>query len=146
MSDALAKAITDAGGKTFFGTKVAEILVENGRAVGVKTDDGQTFKAKAVVCNASAPQVFEKLLPKGILPRQEHDRLATYTCSPSSVIVWLGLNKNITGQFPNPESSYYTGYDLDAAYAQSMNCNFDQSGFSLMAYDKLIPGFSPQGC
>lgn len=146
LSDALAKAITDAGGKTFFGTKVAEILVENGRAVGVKTDDGQTFKAKAVVCNASAPQVFEKLLPKGILPRQEHDRLAAYTCSPSSVIVWLGLNKNITGQFPNPESSYYTGYDLDAAYVQSMNCNFDQSGFSLMAYDNLIPGFSPQGC
>lgn len=146
LSDALAQAITDAGGKTFFGTRVAEIILENGRAVGVKTDDGQQFKAKAVVCNASAPQVFEKLLPKDTLPKQEQARLAAYTCSPSSIIVWLGLNKDITGQFPNPESSYYASYDLDAAYAQSMNCHFDQSGFSLMAYDDLIPGFSPKGC
>lgn len=146
LSDALANAITSAGGETFFGTKVTEILVEGGRAVGVKTDSGQEFRARAVVCNANAPQVFDKLLPQNSVPQQERNKLAAYSCSPGSVIVWLGLNKDITAQFPHQESTYYAEYDLDAAYARSMNCDFNQTGFSLMAYDNLVPGFSPKGC
>lgn len=146
LSDALAKAITDAGGKIVFGATVESILMDNGRATGVKTHDGRSFTGRAVICNASGPQVFGKLLPGGSLPKPEHAKLKTYTYSPSSFVVWLGLNKDITKQFPYPEVSYYGSFDSEANYKNAMDCDFDKAGFALMVYDNLVPGFSPQGC
>lgn len=146
LSNALAKVITTAGGEVRYGVRVESIVLANGRATGVKTSAGQEFKAKAVVCNASAPQVFNKLLPQGSIAQDEINKLNTYTFSPGSVIVWLGLDRDITKQFPYPEVSYYASLDLDANYKEAMQAHFDRSGFSLMVYDNLDQGFSPQGC
>ena len=146
LSDALAKAVVDAGGDVRYGAKVASILLENGKAAGVKTADGQEFKAKAVVSNASAPQVFNTFLPQESISTKERARLNAYSYSPGSVIVWLGLDQDITRQFPYPEVSYYASLDLDANYRQAMQGHFADSGFSLMVYDNLLPGFSPPGC
>ena len=146
LSDSLAKSITDAGSNVLFGAQVDSILTDNGRAIGVKTKDGREFKAKAVICNASAPQVFGKLLPKGSVPKEEQSKLDTYTYSPSSLIVWLGLNQDISKQFIHPEVSYYATYDIESNYNNALIGNFDKSGFSLMAYDNLVPGYSPPGC
>lgn len=85
--------ITDAGGKIVFDATVETILLDNGRATGVKTHDGRAFTGRAVICNASGPQVFGKLLPGGNLPQPEQAKLKTYTYSSSSFVVWLGLNK-----------------------------------------------------
>lgn len=146
LSNALATAVTEAGGDVRYGTRVASILLDNGRAAGVKTVDGQEFKAKAVVCNASAPQVFNTFLPQGSVTPEERAKLNAYSYSPGSVIVWLGLNQDITKQFPYPEVSYYASLDLDANYNEAMQANFANSGFSLMVYDNLSPGFSPPNC
>lgn len=146
LSDSLAKAITDAGGNVLFGAQVDSILTDKGRATGVRTHDGREFKAKAVICNASAPQVFGKLLPSGSVPKEEQSKLDNYTYSPSSLIVWLGLNQDITKQFSHPEVSYYASYDSEYNYKNAMSGNFDKSGFALMVYDNLVPGYSPPGC
>jgi prolycopene isomerase len=42
--------------------------------------------------------------------------------------------------------SFYASPDMDAGYAACMDCDFERSGFSLMVYDNLVPGFSPPGC
>ncbi|EFL52378.1 FAD dependent oxidoreductase [Solidesulfovibrio fructosivorans JJ]] len=146
LSNALAKAVTDAGGEVLYGTRVGSIVMGKGRVTGVKTHDGREFKAKVVVCNASAPQVFGKLLPSGSVPKDERSKLETYTYSPSSFIVWLGLNRDITKQFSHPAISYYASYDQDANYKNAIDCNFKKSGFSLMVYDNLVSGYSPSGC
>ena len=146
LSEALAHAVTDAGGEIRYGKRVTSILVRDGRAVGVKTRDGEEFRAKAVVCNASAPQVFGSLVPAGSLPQEEQARIATYSDSPSSFIVWLGLGQDITKDVPDPETNYYAGTDSEAAYKAGMACDFAHSSFSVMVYDNLVPGFSPPGC
>lgn len=146
LSNALAGVITDAGGEVRYGARVESIVLANGKATGVKTADGREFRAKAVVCNASAPQVFNKLLPQGSVAKEYADKLDTYTLSPGSVIVWLGLDRDITKQFPHPEVSYYASVDLDANFKEAMQAHFDKSGFSLMVYDNLQQGFSPEGC
>jgi len=146
LSDALAGAVADAGGEVRYGTLVEEILLENGRAVGIKTAEGEVIRARTVVCNASAPQVFGKMLPKGALPQPDRARLDAYSESPGSFIVWLGLDRDITASFKHPELARYASYDLDANYAEAMRCRYDAGGFSLMVYDNLISGFSPEGC
>jgi len=143
LSNALAKAVTDAGGEIRYGMLVDEILMENGRAVGVRTHRGEEIRARTVVCNASAPQVFGKLLPKGTISQKERARLDSFTNSPGTFIVWLGLDRDITPSFKHSEWAHYASYDLDANYADAMRCRYDNGGFSLMVYDNLVPGFSP---
>ena len=127
-------------------TAVTGILLSDGRAVGVKTADGREYRARAVVANANAPELFADLLPAGSLPQKQQARLASFTPSPGSCIVWLGLDRDITRQFADPEVSYYPGLDFEANYAASMAGDFEKCSFSLMAYDNLVPGFSPPGC
>jgi len=146
LSDALAAAITEAGGEVVTGLRASSILLENGRAAGVLAANGRTFRARSVVCNASAPQVFNTLLPRGAMPEAARARLSGYSDSPASVIVWLGLDRDITGSYPAAEASYYPSENMEANYASAMSGRFNDTGFSLMLYDRLVPGFSPPCC
>lgn len=146
LSDALVAAITQAGGEVRPRTTVTAVQLENGRAVGVRTADGHTYRARAVVVNASAPQLFSSLLPAGSLPPPAQARLKTFAPSPASCIVWLGLNQDITKRFPDPEVSFYPSLDLDANFAAAMAGDVEKASFSVMVYDNLVPGFSPPGC
>jgi prolycopene isomerase len=146
LSDALVKAITSNGGEARINAEVVSILVENGRAVGARLKDGKEFRARAVVCNACVPELLDKLLPKEALPAMNRPRMDALTPSPASMIVWLGLNKDIRKQFKYPEISYYPSLDFEANFAKAMACDFENSGFSMMFYDHLVPGFSPEGC
>lgn len=146
LSEALAASVTNAGGEILYASRVTSVMVENGKAVGVKTREGNEYTAGAVVCNASAPQLFETLLPQGALPQKDSARVESYSLSPGSFIVWLGLDKDITKEHPDPETSYFAGTDMDAGYAAAMDCNYEHAGFSMMVYDNLVPGFSPPGC
>lgn len=146
LSDAFGRAILALGGETRTRTAVDAVLVKDGRAVGVRTADGQEFEARAVVSNACVPELLDALLPAGSLPPKEQSRLASLTPSPGSVIVWLGLNQDIRRQVPDAEATFYPGLDLEAAFAAGMACDFEKAGFSMMVYDNLIPDFSPPGC
>lgn len=146
LSDALVASIRSAGGEVRGRTAVSAVLVQGGRAAGVRTDDGREYAARAVVSNACVPELFSALAPEDSLPQKDRDRLASLTPSPSSIIVWLGLNRDIRKQFPSPEVSYYAGLDMEAGYRAAMACDFEKSGFSIMVYDNLVPGFSPPGC
>jgi phytoene dehydrogenase-like protein len=49
---------------------VAEVLVKDGRATGVRTADGREFHARVVACNAAAGTLFRKLLAPEHLPAE----------------------------------------------------------------------------
>ncbi len=48
----------------------AEVKVTNGRATGVRLLDGREFSAKAVISNASAKMLFQKLVSPSLLPAE----------------------------------------------------------------------------
>jgi phytoene dehydrogenase-like protein len=50
------------------GAPVAEVLVADGRARGVRTEDGREFQAKVIVSNVAAPVLFRRLLAPEHLP------------------------------------------------------------------------------
>jgi len=49
---------------------VAEVKITNGRATGVRLQDGREFSAKAVIANASAKVLFQKLVSPSLLPAE----------------------------------------------------------------------------
>jgi len=66
LVDALVRLIEDNGGTCKTRGDVERVLVSDGRATGVRTTDGETYGARrAVVCNVTPTQLYERLLELG---------------------------------------------------------------------------------
>lgn len=78
-----------------YGQEVQEVIVENGVAKGVRTQEG-TFWADAVVAGADYHHVESKLLPPQYRSYTE-DYWQKRTMAPSSLIFYLGVSKRIKG-------------------------------------------------
>ncbi|MBP3963226.1 phytoene desaturase family protein [Paenibacillus lignilyticus] len=63
LAQALTRLVQDQGGKILTGTMVKKIIVKHGKAVGVRTADGEEYHAKhAVVASTGPDQLFLSLL------------------------------------------------------------------------------------
>ena len=95
ISGALADGIREKGGEILMGGAVKEIVVENGRAVGVRTDD-KVYSAPIIISNADARRTLLDLLPQGILSAVERRRIENMTYSYSMLIVRMALKRPVT--------------------------------------------------
>ncbi len=69
LVDALAQLIRDHGGTLETGVDVERVLVEAGRATGVRTTEGEIVTAeRAVVCNVTPTQLYARLLADAEVP------------------------------------------------------------------------------
>jgi prolycopene isomerase len=91
IAQKLATGLEKAGGKIVYKAKVAEILLENWQAVGVKLVSGEEYRAKRVISNATRWDTFEKLLPAAAMPQAEKNWQKRYQKSPSFLSVHLGV-------------------------------------------------------
>jgi len=62
IADAMANVIRDQGGQIKMSTEVDEIMVENGRASGVRLIDGSQLRADVTISNADAGHTYTRLL------------------------------------------------------------------------------------
>jgi phytoene dehydrogenase-like protein len=62
LATALGIAVTQNGGDLLLETEVTRILVEDGKAVGIRTAKGQEIRAPVVISNADALQTFDELI------------------------------------------------------------------------------------
>ena len=77
LVNALRGVLETHGGELRLGTTVAEILVEGGRATGVRLEDGARIMARSGVLSNLAPQVtFGPLMAPDRLSRTERNRVA----------------------------------------------------------------------
>jgi phytoene dehydrogenase-like protein len=72
---ALADAAEHAGAVITLGVDVAEILVDESGARGVRLSDGSTIRARAVVSNADPKRTFDRLLSGGAVGAETHGRV-----------------------------------------------------------------------
>jgi phytoene dehydrogenase-like protein len=61
--------LTENGASLECGTDVSEILVRDGRARGIRTQDGREYAARdAILCNVTPTQLYERLLSREHVP------------------------------------------------------------------------------
>jgi len=66
LVDALVRLIEDNGGTCRAGADVERVVVSDGRAIGVRTSEGETVSARrAVICNVTPTQLYGRLLDIG---------------------------------------------------------------------------------
>ncbi len=95
IAQKLVEGLIKAGGEIKYKTRVTNILLENGKAVGVKTAQGKEYYAKKVVSNATRWDTFGKLVPSANTPKKEQKWQQRYKKSPSFLSLHLGVDAKV---------------------------------------------------
>lgn len=92
VTQAIAASGRQHGLETRTDAEVAEIVIRNGRATGVRLASGEEFAARAVIANASAGTTFLKLVEKRHLDDGFRKTIAHLRSKGSTYKVHLGLD------------------------------------------------------
>ena len=92
INDLLAQNIINHGGVIKKNTEVSEILIENNKAVGVKTVNGDIYKARWIISNADYKQVFLQLINSKHLPVSHIEKVKNTPYTGSELCVYLGID------------------------------------------------------
>lgn len=92
IADVLVAHIRGAGGAVHSGTRVARIVVKDGRVRGVMLADGTVVHADVVVSNADPGVTWGRLVPPEHVGRRLRRRLARLRYSHSTLSLFLGVD------------------------------------------------------
>jgi len=93
LARALEAAVRESGGEIRLMTEPAQILVENGRAVGVETAESELIRAKQFVASSLNPtQTFVDLLDKALVPREIREQVERFQYNLLAPLFALYLN------------------------------------------------------
>ncbi|MBI4361502.1 phytoene desaturase [Candidatus Micrarchaeota archaeon] len=119
---------------------VSEIVVEDGKAKGVRLADGSFFESDVVLCNADLPFAYAHLLSKGQSPVQKR----TLDPSCSAFMMYFGVKRKLPLK--------HHAFLLPEDFAKGMQDLFDAKrlpsdpGIYLCCASKTFPEMAPDGC
>lgn len=86
--------ITERGGEILLKADVSQIIINNGRAVGVRLQDGNDILAPTIISNAGIFNTFDRLLPASVRQQIDFDEKKKHLEPAMSHIgLYLGLNQ-----------------------------------------------------
>lgn len=93
----LLKTVADAGGWTRIVASVDEVLVEDGRAVGVRMAGGEEIRAKRVVSAAGIISTVKRLLPASVQAQPwAREAVSGVAAASAHVCLYIGFKGDIT--------------------------------------------------
>ncbi|KAK7355048.1 hypothetical protein VNO80_14293 [Phaseolus coccineus] len=95
IAKSLAKGLADQGSEIIYKANVTGIIIEQGKAVGVRLTDGREFFAKTIISNATRWDTFGKLLKGVPLPKEEENFQKVYVKAPSFLSIHMGVKAEI---------------------------------------------------
>ncbi len=122
IARSVAPVIERAGGQIFINADVKEIIIEDGRAVGVRMADERELRAKIIISDAGAVNTYERLLPRSHEDKGVERALARVGSSVSYVCLYLGMKHTdselgLTGT----NMWIYPDHDHDGNFARLMS-------------------------
>jgi phytoene dehydrogenase-like protein len=113
LNKAFLKELTGAGGELHLETRVERILLEGGRAVGVRLKDGRTLRAKHVISNADPLVTYRTLVGEEHLPGGIRKKLAATRMSTSAFSLFMAVEMDLRG-LGLDSGNYWLSSNLDA--------------------------------
>ncbi|MCW3844174.1 NAD(P)/FAD-dependent oxidoreductase [Micromonospora yasonensis] len=99
ITDALVARLVERGGRIDYGTRVDRVLTARGRAMGVRTVGGATWRARrAVLADVPAPALYLDLVGAAALPPRLVEDLAHFRWDGSTVKVDWALSAPVPWQ------------------------------------------------
>ncbi len=115
IAAAMAPVIEAAGGGVYFHADVREILLRDGRAVGVVMADRREIEAPVVVSDAGVHNTFLRLLPEGTARHRSIGKATDVPYSVAHLCLYVGF-KQTAAELGLPKTNFwiYPGPDHDA--------------------------------
>ncbi len=145
ISQAVVDFIESKGGEVRTGKRVDKVLMKDRAAVGVRTTDGEEFRAAAVVANCSAVTLFNKMFSPRALPESFRKKIRPLKPSVSSFIVWLALNQDITDRVKDSHIFLETESDPNKAFQYCLEGRADMAPIGVCIYNNMYKDYSPPG-
>ena len=147
MSNALAGIVEEHGGTIKLNTRATKIVIENGRAVRVKTADGGCYDTGSVVSNANAPDTFFRMIGKEHLPAEFIEEVESREIGLSIFAVYLGVDRDYADLFPegSHEIMVLSSYDIDEHYRAAADCRPEDTTYGIANYSVVDPTSAPAG-
>lgn len=119
LAHALWRQMRRAGVTLLPAAPVRDILIEDGRAVGVRLEDGTEFYAdKLVASSVDLNQTFKKMLPEEVVPEEIRDEVDRYEYQDSSLFsVHMAMHK-----MPTYKAA---AFDPDINHAWVLNIGYE---------------------
>jgi phytoene dehydrogenase-like protein len=93
LVDAFVKLINDQGGEFHRGAPVDSVIVRGGRAVAVRTAEGEFNASRAVVCCVTPHQLYLKLLDRSVVPDWVTDNVNRFRYGRGDMQIHLALSE-----------------------------------------------------
>ncbi len=114
---AFVRALKRAGGEIRLKTPVARILLENGRAIGVRLADGSEIRARYVISNADPDVTFSRLVGREHLSRRLQRKLARIEYSTSALSLFFAVDMDLRAAgMDSGNFWFYDHADVDGLY------------------------------
>jgi len=131
MSDRLAESIEHSGGKVLLSTRVEKILVQNGRAVGVRLENKhlgrRDVRARCVVCNADIKRLYLELLGPEVVRSKTIRKVRRWQMAPALGMVYIGMRRaGLGARDRNTNYWIYPHTDVERAYADARFGRFSE--------------------
>lgn len=91
IAETITPAIEGAGGKVVVSADVQEIVIENGRATGVRMADGRTLGANLIISDTGARNTFQRLVKQPQAIVKDLDRVPP---SSAHLSLYIGLKQS----------------------------------------------------
>lgn len=95
IAKSLSKGLVDQGSEILYRANVTNIILEHGKAVGVRLSDGREFFGKTIISNATRWDTFGKLLKGETLPKEEENFQKVYVKAPSFLSIHMGVKAEV---------------------------------------------------
>lgn len=118
---AFVRALKRAGGELLLQTRVERILLENGRAIGVRLHDGQEIRARQVISNADPEVTFGALVGREHLSSRLRRKLDRVTYSTSALSLFFAVDMDLrAARMDSGNFWFYDHADVDALYQKGL--------------------------
>ncbi|KAE8713147.1 Prolycopene isomerase [Hibiscus syriacus] len=95
IATSLAEGLIDQGSEILYKANVTNIILDQGKAAGVKLSDGREFFAQTIISNATRWDTFGKLLKGEGLPKEEENFQKVYVKAPSFLSIHMGVKADV---------------------------------------------------
>ena len=142
---ALSELMKRQGVEIQLGTTVDSVVIENGRATGIRLESGIKLEADVIVSNADAAYLYRKMIPPAQQKVSTRLKLATAHYSMGLFVLYFGTTRTY------PEVAHHTIW-LGSRYRELLKDIFHRKiladDFSLYLHRPTAtdPSFAPAGC
>ena len=148
LPEALCAYILGRGGRFLSQTVAEKVLIEDGRAVGVRLEDGRELAADAVVGCGSARDFFFDQVGEEHLDERYRRILREFRPMEAVFMLHLGVDFDPSAFQKQSLCYYYGSYDLHGAVEKLRSGVYHrgEDGFLIYFPDRHAPDFAPPGC